>query len=137
MKLLFAFLALVLLVACSTSPVEPESASAVPTERIIAYQDKPTGDYGTIVVTRDTGFMGGGCKAGVWIDGVKAAIFATGETATFYRPAGVITLSVGPGSGGLCASWDRRTIETTVKTGQTRRYRIALFANGGLSIEPD
>lgn len=137
MKYLVLLLLSAILCACSTSQIDASSAEAVPSERVIAYQDKPAGEYGTIVVTRDTGFMGGGCKAGFWIDSVRSATFATGETASFYRPPGVITLTVGPGGGGLCASWDRKSIETTLKPGQTRRYRIAFFANGGLTIEPD
>ncbi|WP_315136859.1 hypothetical protein [Achromobacter marplatensis] len=76
------------LAGCSTTPVSADKAAPVPPERLYAFQTPPAGDFGTAVVTRDSGFVGSACYVVLKINGTKAAAFGTAETATLYMPAG-------------------------------------------------
>lgn len=130
--------ALVLLLAllsagCATKPVAPSSAQPVPSDRLLAFQ-APSAEAGTLIVTRDSGFLGGGCFTGLMINGQLAGRFAAEETATFHVPAGELLFRYGtdPQGRGLCGvgqdHWTQR--ESSISAGETKKFRLSLSPDG-------
>lgn len=72
MRILFGAMALAVLAGCSTSPMPSEKAKPAPIERVTGFQS-PSENAATIVVTRDTGYAGGGCFAAVYLNGDRVA----------------------------------------------------------------
>ena len=64
-----AFAGMALLSGCATSPVPSSQADPVPASRLMAFQKVPASPYGTLVVTRDSGFTGSACNTILYIDG--------------------------------------------------------------------
>jgi len=132
-------LVLVLLVGgCATSPTPRDMATPVPKDRLYVSQVKTPSDSATIVITRDQGILGSACYFGLWVDTKLAGRFDTGETATFYLPAGEHLLKVGrdPMGEGLCSpdtgTWIQR--ETMLKAGETKSFRMTLDGSGSIDI---
>ena len=127
------------LAGCSTSPVAFDSAHKVPSERVLAYGQKPPGAHGTIQVTRDTGFVAGGCFVAVHIDGKPAARIDTGEAVSLYVPVGDHLVGLGgdeKGSGMCSRAGALKEQAATLKAGQVKRYRIGGDTSAGLDIRP-
>lgn len=118
---------------CATTPIPADSAKPVPPERLLAFQ-AGIADGGTLVVTRDVGYLGSACFSGFWINGEFAARFGVGETAKFFVPEGEVLLRTGvdPQGGGLCGvskdQWTQR--ETISRAGETRYFRLSSSPNG-------
>ncbi|VVQ29751.1 hypothetical protein PS943_01480 [Pseudomonas fluorescens] len=132
-------LALIALAGCSTSQVPIDKAQPVPADRILAYASKPAEPYGTIVVTRDTGLVGGACFVGVLVDGKFTARIDTGEIVSLYVPVGehLIGLAGDKHSDGVCGWGElRKEQSTNISTGQLKRFRIGGDTNIGLDIRP-
>ncbi|AQW31406.1 hypothetical protein ACKZDW_08925 [Ralstonia syzygii subsp. celebesensis] len=124
--------------ACATSSVSLDEARPVPAARLLAYQAASDSTAGHVVVTRDAGFLAGGCALGFYVDGKLAAAFKAGETASFNLLAGEHVIGVGsPGDAGFCLmpSSERREIEVLLTAGRTRYYRIAVRPGDGPSLE--
>ena len=123
---------------CATTLTPTSTATQVPPERLIAFQAAAS-DSGTIVVTRDVGFIGKGCSNGFMINGELAARFAAGETATFHVPSGKLLFRSGsdPQGRGLCSggkdNWTQR--ESWIKPGETKRFRLTLSSEGQPDIQ--
>jgi hypothetical protein len=125
---------------CATTPVPPSEASALPQDRLLAFQAKPQTPSGMLVITRDTGFIGGGCYFALWINGRLAARFGAGEKSTFFVPPGEVLLRVGrdPHGGGLCSAsvapteWTQR--ETALRQDETKHFRLTIDANGKTDV---
>lgn len=139
LKIAAATALVVLIAGCSTSPVAFDKAKPVPGDRVLAYGKKPAGQYGTIQVARDTGFVGGGCFVAVHVDGRPVARIDTGEVVSLYVPAGehLVGLGADASGSGLC-TWSGALKEqaTILKPGQTKRFRIGGDTNVGLDIRP-
>ncbi|MNJ45740.1 hypothetical protein D3C77_408500 [compost metagenome] len=139
MRILIGAVAVAVLTGCSTSPVSPEQAKLIPADRLVSFTSKPNEAYGTVIVTRDTGWMGGGCYVAVHIDGRVAARIDTGEVARFYLPTGdhLVGLGIDKQGGGMC-SWTDMLKEqsASLKEGQVKRFRIGGDSQGGLDIRP-
>ncbi len=122
------------LAGCATTPVLPSQATAVPHSRLYAFQEAATSDTGSLVVTRDHGFIGSACYYALFINDTLAARFGQSEAATFYVKPGEVLLKYGrdPKGRGLCGTdkdqWS--TEETIVKPEQTKRFRLTIDANG-------
>lgn len=139
MRLFVGAVAVALLAGCSTSPVSPGEAKPVPKDRIVAFSAKPKEAYGTVVVTRDTGFLGGGCYVAVHIDGKLAARIDTGEVARFYLPTGdhLVGLGIDKQGGGMCSWTDMLKEQSAIlKEGQVKRFRVGGDSQTGLDIRP-
>jgi hypothetical protein len=137
MKWIAAALASLLLAGCATHAPKPNEIRPVPTDRALAFQDKSGGDA-TLIVTRDKGFMGGGCFLAVYIDGKESARLDTGEQAMFFVPAGHHVLGTWNAGKALCGyreGTDRREADASLNPGETRRFRI-LIDSGGMKLEP-
>lgn len=131
---------LALLVAgCNTTPISAADAKPAPAVRLLAYQDKNPDTTSVIIVTRDEGFMGGGCYYGFSINGLLAARLDTGETAHFYLVPGEYVLKSGrdPQGLGLCAvnsdEWTQR--ESVMHANETKYFRLSIDQNGKTDIQ--
>ncbi|MHB1175994.1 MAG: hypothetical protein ACYCZJ_12810 [Sulfuriferula sp.] len=140
MKTVFLSISIVLLLAgCATTPTPLAEAKQAPQSRILAYQEKKAETTSTLVVTRDAGFLGGGCYYGLSINGILAARLDVGETSRFYLSPGEILLRVGrdPLGNGLCAAgqdeWTQR--ETVLKQHEMKFFRLSIDANGKTDIQ--
>ena len=87
--LFFATFLALLLTACATSPITVQQASAVPSSRVLAPQWISQTPYtGSLVVKRDSGFMGSACTIRVFVDAVPVADLATAEKVELFVPLG-------------------------------------------------
>ncbi|UVE18904.1 3-isopropylmalate dehydratase [Pseudomonas sp. LS44] len=137
MRSIVALLGLALLAGCSS--YKAEQVQAVPSERLLAYQEAAEGS-GTIVVNRDLGFLGGGCYVAVLVDRQVAARIGVGEVATFHVPAGarVVGISADKQDDTLCGKgllW--RELAVQVAAGESRGFHIVSESKGGFAIRPD
>lgn len=78
----------------ATTAISARDAKPVPKERLLAYQEPDDKRTFPIIVTRDTGFVGGACYLELWIEDVKVGIFDRGETAKFYVEPLIYTAEV-------------------------------------------
>lgn len=130
--------AVLLLAACATSQTPPEAATAVPTDRVLAFA-APTADTAPVTVTRDVGIMNAGCPLAFLVDGETVALIRRGETMTLYIPAGDRLLGVTPAGEGLCNSMAdryRRENSQRLQAGQPFRLRIGLQSDGEPFVQP-
>lgn len=123
------------LVGCATSPVPMSEALDVPADRIIDRAAmQPKIGAGMLVVKRDLGVTGGGCKVRVFVDARPIADLATGEKIELYLPVGERIVSVTPQSA-LCSS---ALVETAVHVSgdQKKALRIGFGASMDLLLQP-
>lgn len=127
------------LFGCATTPMPPGQAASVAPDRLVAFQEKSTDASGTLIVTRDEGFLGGGCYSGFFINDILAARFDVAETAKFYVQPGELVLRSGrdPQGRALCGvgqqEWTQR--ETILRDGETKYFRLSIDANGKTDIQ--
>lgn len=140
MKSQAAFLATAIaLAACATKPMDHSRAVPVPPDRLVAFQSPIDGPSGTLVLTRDKGFLGAGCYYGFFINDALAVRIDNSETATFTVPTGEFVLRAArdPEGRALCGlgqqEWTQR--ETTFGDGETKHFRMSIDANGKTDIQ--
>lgn len=129
-----ALLAATLVTGCSTSPVRPDAAKLVPSDRLYITAP-PSANDGLVIVIRDSGMLGHGCGVNVFLDDAKAATLAAGEKAEFPAAAGKHILSVAPSGKGLCGVADaehaqRRSLVFNAEPGKRVDFRVGLAAGG-------
>ena len=122
-----------LLVGCSTTPIPSDQATPVPQSRLAAFQSKPSGQYGTLIVTRDSGFVGSACNTIVYIDGKKSAEIAQGETAKFYLPVGEVIIGVN--STAMCGGGLKER-SLVMSADNTKKYRISIDTSMSMDLSP-
>lgn len=131
MKLLF--LPCISLVAslagCATSP----GGSSSPGHPLANQWQSPTPNSGTLVVTRDSGFMGAACSQRIYVDGTPIADLRSGQSVTVYLPAGKHVAGVM--SGGMCGGGSS-SAQLVMEAGGMERFRVAGGQSGDLKIEP-
>ncbi|WP_286953719.1 MULTISPECIES: hypothetical protein [unclassified Pseudomonas] len=136
MRILIGAVGLALLAGCATSPVPLTEAEQAPNSRVTGYQAEVSGG-GRIIVTRDSGFAGGGCYATVFINGEPVARLNPKEKAYFNVPAGEWMVGAALEGKALCGmNAERLEAEALVKPGQTKKYRIYTSADGDVSVKP-
>jgi hypothetical protein len=111
---------------CAPTPISADQADPVPSSRLYAFGAKSESQ---IVVTRDSGFVGSGCKIRFYIDGKSAADFYSGEVARFGVSAGKHLLAAEPIE--ICGGSGIGESEITLKAGESARRRVA-----GASVMP-
>lgn len=127
------------LAGCATTPVTIEAAKQAPVSRLLAFQEERQSTTAILVVTRDEGFLGGGCYYSVAINGTLAARLDVGETSRFYAEPGEVLLRAGrdPQGKGLCGvvqdEWTQR--ETILRPNETKYFRLSIDANGKTDIQ--
>ena len=129
MKLIMGALAVALLAGCATSPVPSGKADPVPSSRLFGFQARESTDA-VLFVTRDTGFVGGGCNTTISIDGKKAAEIGTGESARFFVSAGEHIISASSCGSGL------KEREANIKAGATKKFRISIDSSMSMDLSP-
>lgn len=134
MRFLAAFLVLSF-TACATQPVSIYQASAVPSSRILAPQLLSQAQYtGSLIIKRDTGFMGSACTIRVFVNSVPVADLAPSEKVEIFVPLGEHIVSAAP-TGTLCGGG---TSEATVviRPESQKILRIASGQSGDIHVQP-
>jgi hypothetical protein len=129
MRILIGAVAMAMLAGCATSPTPLSEADPVPSTRLFSYQ-QPISSQSILIVTRDTGFVGGGCNTTISIDGRKSAEIGSGETAKFFVPAGDHIISASACGSGL------KEREASIKEGSTKRFRISIDSAMSMDLSP-
>lgn len=120
---------------CSTSAVNPSVAKSAPKDRITLYQMK-NDNSASVTVVRDSGMVGSGCFATVFVNGKEAARLDTSEKATFYVDAGQHIIGSVLDGKGLCSfGGARQERDIDVKSGDIKYYRIFTDQNGNMDIK--
>src|SRR5262245_17688043 len=122
------------LAACATTPITIQQAAAVPAARILTSQLLTQGPYtGSLIIKRDSGFMGSACTIRVFVDAVPVADLATAEKVEVFIPLGEHI--VGVTSTGLCGGG---TAEASVVIALERQkiLRIASGQSGDIYLQP-
>lgn len=129
-------LATIALAGCATSPVPSAQALSAPADRLLAHQvDLP--NAGKITVIRDSGFLGSGCYATIFLNGDRAAKLDPKEKATFTLPPGEWVVGAALEGSGLCGANEKRTeTETILKQGQEKYFRVFSAPDAGLDVRP-
>ena len=86
---------LLLLTGCSTKGLTPSSAVIAPDNRIFSYQGDTGRSDGSIIVTRDSGFVGKTCLNSIYINGNLSARLAVAEKVHFTVETGNVTVTAG------------------------------------------
>jgi hypothetical protein len=132
MSKIIALLALSsLLGACATSPIASGEASAG--KPVTNQFQTPAADSGSLIVTRDSGFMGAACSQKIYVDGTQIGSLRSGQKVQVYLPAGEHVAGVM--SGGMCGGGSSST-QIIVKAGGTKHLRVASGQSGDIKIEP-
>lgn len=80
---------LFLFAACATQPVPTSQARLVPDARIFDRSlITPQEGHGQVIVKRDSGFIGSGCRAHIFVNAAPAADLSPGEKVVFSLPEG-------------------------------------------------
>lgn len=136
MRILIGGLALAVLGGCASSPVPYGDASPAPAERVYAYQAAKNGNS-NIMVTRDSGFVGAGCFATIFLNGKPVARLNPSERASFIVPAGEWTVGAGLDGKALCgANPERLETDLLIKPGQTKKFRVYTSTGGEVGVRP-
>lgn len=143
MKSIFLVIGMTVAVcACATKPINTLTARSTPVDRIFAPElMQAAEDRVELVVARDAGAMGSGCMTAVYLDGRKVSTIDNAEKVTFHISPGRHILGTGPNPEGtaLCrlgAERARRETEIIAEPGKPLKYRLALSANGEISVMP-
>ena len=131
-------LAGLILTGCATTPPSLANIKPVPKERLYDFQTKTDKTTATLTVTRDSGFLGGGCFYAFSINSKLAARLNPAESTRFYVEPGelLIRTSRDPQGKGLCAigqdDWTQR--ETIIHAGENKTFRMTIDQNGKADV---
>ena len=134
MRFLVLFLMLLSLAACATTPLTINQAAAVPETRILAPQLlAQASNTGSLVVKRDSGFMGSACTIRVFVDAVPVADLKSAERVELFVALG--EHSVVATANGICGGG---TSEAAVVIMPERQkiLRIASGQSGDIFLQP-
>jgi len=136
MRKILTAMVMIGLAGCATSPVPSTQAVNAPADRLLAHQADLTG-AGKITVIRDSGFLGSGCYATIFLNGDRAAKLDQKEKATFILPPGEWVVGAALEGSGLCGANEKRTeTETILKQGQEKYFRVFSAPEAGLDVRP-
>jgi hypothetical protein len=120
--------------ACATTPVTINQAAAVPASRILAPQLLAQGsNTGSLVVKRDSGFMGSACTVRVFVDAVPVADLAPSEKVELFVSLGEHSVVVT--SNGICGGGTSETAVVIMPERQ-RILRVASGQSGDILLQP-
>lgn len=130
-----AIFSLVSLAACATSPLTINQASSVPNSRILAPQLlAQRSNTGSLVVKRDSGFMGSACAIRVFVDAVPIADLAPSEKVEVFVAFGEHSVVV-TSSNSICGGGTSETAVVIMPERQ-RILRIASGQSGDIILQP-
>ena len=131
---LLTIVLLLSLTACATTPVTIQQAAGVPNSRILSSQWlTQTPNTGSLVVKRDSGFMGSACTIRVFVDAVPVADLAPSERVELFVALG--EHSVVATSNGICGGGTPETAVVIMAEHQ-RILRIASGQSGDIFLQP-
>ena len=136
MRSILAVLSLLALSGCAS--YQADEVHPVPADRLLAYQQSGK-DSVRVDVTRDLGYLGGGCYVAITIDHQVAARIGKGESASFHVPAGQHVVGIiGDKDGeGLCSkAMLRRELLVSLVPGGNNAFRINSDNQKGFDIKP-
>jgi type IV pilus biogenesis protein CpaD/CtpE len=134
MRFLVLFLMLLSLAACATTPLTINQAAAVPETRILAPQLlAQASNTGSLVVKRDSGFMGSACTIRVFVDAVPVADLKSAEKVELFVALG--EHSVVATSNGICGGGTSEAAVVIIPERQ-RILRIASGQSGDIFLQP-
>jgi hypothetical protein len=133
MRFFAVFLALSI-TACATRPVTIHQASAVLASRVLAPQWLSQAPYtGSLIIKRDSGFMGSACTIRVFVDAVPVADLAPSEKIELFIALGEHV--VGVTSNGICGGGVSEAAVVIFPERQ-RILRIASGQSGDIYLQP-
>ena len=136
MKRLFLCMTIMATSGCATQAVLPSKAKEAPPERIYLFQNKTDQANASLIVVRDSGYLGSGCFTAVYINGKKAALLEPSEKAEFYLPAGGVSLGM-KGEGKLCISDAVPSMrDFTLTPYSVKAVRLFADPSGNVDIKP-
>jgi hypothetical protein len=138
-KLNIVFGVICLISGCSTEAIRASDANQVPASRVFIKSPPPSTATSTLVVTRDSGFVGSACNIGLFIDGDIVASLSTKESAAFKVAPGEHILGIGdPGKSAICFGGFGSMHESSsiFKDGETKYFRITIRMQTGPALEP-
>jgi len=122
------------LTGCATKPISNSAALPVPEKRILDKQLViPDSNKSQITIKRDSGFLGGGCTARVFINAKPIADVNASEKVVLYLPEGDFILAAWPT--GICGG-GMTEVAARVQAGIPMSFRIGYGSNGDFSINP-
>lgn len=125
----------ILLTACATTPLAINQTAAVPETRILAPQLlAQTANTGSLVVKRDSGFMGSACTIRVFVDAVPVADLNPAERVEVFVGFGEHSVVVTT-TGVLCGGGTSETAVVVMPERQ-RILRIASGQSGDILLQP-
>lgn len=135
-RLLFAAAMLLFISGCATQSVKLSDAIPVPADRIYM-ADTKSEDFAEVTIIRDSGFIGSGCYASIFIDGELATKMSQTEKVSFRVKEGGHILGMTLRGRGLCNfGTDLQEQEFTVKPGDKKFYRAFIDPYGVPLIMP-
>lgn len=123
------------LTGCATQPVTIDKSLAVPVSRLLAPQWTAQAPYtGSLIIKRDSGFMGSACNVRVFIDAVPVADLAPSEKVELFVPLGEHI--VGAASTGMFCGGGASEAAVIITPERQRILRIAAGQSGDLHLQP-
>ena len=130
-----AVLVILSIAGCATQPVTIDKALAVPASRMLAPQWMAQGTYtGSLIIKRDSGFMGSACNVRVFIDAVPVADLAPSEKVELFVAVGEHI--VGAASTGMFCGGGASEASVVIIPERQRILRIAAGQSGDLHLQP-
>jgi hypothetical protein len=134
MRFLAGYLML-FLTACATTPLTMNQTAAVSESRVLAPQLlAQASNTGSLVVKRDSGFMGSACTIRVFVDAVPVADLRPAEKVELFVPLGEHSVVVSP-NGVFCGGGTSETAVVIMPERQ-RILRIAAGQSGDIFLQP-
>jgi len=131
----FAVIVALSLTACATSPITINQASQVPSSRILAPQLVSQTKYtGSLIIKRDSGFMGSACIIRVFVGAVPVADLAPSEKVEVFVPLGehvVTATSISSFCGGGISE-----AAVVISPERQKILRIASGQSGDIHLQP-
>ncbi len=132
---LSAMFILLWLPACATSPVAIHDASAVPPSRILAPQLLVPAQYtGSLVIKRDSGFMGSACSIRVFVEATPVADLEPSEKIEIFVPLGEHVIAVTSASSFCGGGVAEAAVVITPE--RQRILRIGSGQSGDIHLQP-
>lgn len=135
MKNIAIILAVLFLTSCATTAVLPGKAIDAPSDRVFLYQ-KPFENSSTLIVVRDSGYLGSGCYSGVFINGQRSASLKPGEKVAFHLEPGEWNVAT-KGEGSFCMADAIPTgRDFNLKKGESKAVRLFADPSGNVDVKP-
>jgi hypothetical protein len=121
--------------ACATTPLTLNQTAAVPESRVLARQlVTQTSNSGSLVVKRDSGFMGSACTIRVFVDAVPVADLRPAEKVELFVALGEHSV-VATATAGICGGGTSEAAVVIMPERQ-RILRIAAGQSGDIFLQP-